>query len=158
MKETNMYYTYILKCFDNSYYVGSTDDITKRIEDHNSGRGADFTAKRMPCVLVWTKKLDNRKQAINKEFEIKKFSRFKKEKLIFSANTIWKHYKGKEYIILGIIYNNMIVYAKLNKWSIFFYEKKKRGNQLAVWLRHKDQWLDWVEIHNQKMLRFSSII
>ncbi len=47
-----LFYVYILECADKSYYVGVTDDPARRVDEHNSGKGADWTARRRPVVLV----------------------------------------------------------------------------------------------------------
>jgi len=136
-----MHYVYILKCSDNSYYVGSTGNLADRIKDHNSSKGADFTSRRLPCFLVWYKIFDNKQNAIKEENRIKKISRVKKEKLIFTSGSIWKHFKGNKYIIINAI-GDLICYAELEKWNYFNKNKSEKGNELQVWLRDKIQWLD----------------
>jgi len=147
-----MYHTYILKCADNSYYVGSTDSLDDRLKDHNQGKGAEFTAKRRPCVIIWHKSYETKTEALKKEIEIKHFSRLKKEKLIFNKNSVWQHYKGTRYIIISI-FDDMIVYSALEEWNKYLTRKNIPGEQLQVWLRHKDQWLDWIDKEKGK-LRF----
>lgn len=148
-----MYYTYILKCSDNYYYVGSTNSLLNRLHEHNSGKAANYTAKRLPCFIVWHDSFQNRIEATGEEFRIKKLSRIKKENLIFSKGTVWEHFKGNKYIILNI-FDNLICYAELEKWQKFVNNQEKNGRQLQVWLRDKNQWLD---IKNNKTLRFSRI-
>ena len=46
-------YVYILKCSDNSYYIGSTKNLTLRIEEHKNGEGAEYTKHRLPVELVY---------------------------------------------------------------------------------------------------------
>ena len=150
-----MYYTYILKCADDSYYVGSTENLNNRVRDHNSGKGAEYTFKRKPCCLVWYNKHSDQKLAILQEKQIKKISRQKKEKLIFAKDTIWQHYKGNKYIILGQI-DNLIVYSDYANWQKFVNKKEIPGEQSAAYLRHKDQWLDWADVQNKK-LRFNLV-
>ena len=48
-----MNYTYIVKCSDGSLYTGWTNNLEKRIKDHNAGRGAKYTKARRPVVLVY---------------------------------------------------------------------------------------------------------
>jgi predicted GIY-YIG superfamily endonuclease len=48
-----MFYAYILKCSDDSYYVGSSDDPDRRLIEHNQGKGSDWTAARRPVAIVW---------------------------------------------------------------------------------------------------------
>jgi putative endonuclease len=49
-----MYFCYILECADGSYYVGVAEDPERRLEEYNSGRGANWTIARRPARLVWT--------------------------------------------------------------------------------------------------------
>jgi putative endonuclease len=48
-----MHFCYILECSDGSFYVGMTDDHQQRVQEHNSGKGAEWTAARRPVKLVW---------------------------------------------------------------------------------------------------------
>ena len=48
-----MNYTYILKCKDETLYTGWTNDIEKRLEAHNAGKGAKYTRSRRPVELVY---------------------------------------------------------------------------------------------------------
>ena len=75
-------YMYILKCKDNSYYVGSTDNLTLRIEEHNCGKGCSYTKDRLPLQLVYYEECFNIKEAFFREQQIKGWSRKKKEALI----------------------------------------------------------------------------
>ena len=45
---------YILKCRDDSYYIGHTDNLEKRLADHANGQGCKYTADRLPIRLVYT--------------------------------------------------------------------------------------------------------
>lgn len=77
------YYVYILKCSDDSYYVGFTSDLNKRLLEHNEGFHSDsYTFKRRPVVLTWYQEFSEPNQAIYFEKKIKKWSRAKKEALI----------------------------------------------------------------------------
>ena len=70
------WYVYILKCADNTLYTGITNDIEKRIHDHNtSPSGAKYTKARRPVVLVYKKRKKNRSYASIEEAQIKKLSR-----------------------------------------------------------------------------------
>ena len=67
-----MFYTYII--YSNKldkYYVGSTENIQVRIENHNKGL-SDFTSKGIPWELKYFENFETRKLAIQREFEIKK--------------------------------------------------------------------------------------
>ena len=76
------YFVYILKCRDGSYYTGYTSNLARRVEEHNSGRGGRYTRGRFPVELVHAERYPTRKEAINRELEIKKFSRKAKNELI----------------------------------------------------------------------------
>ena len=76
------FYTYILKCADNSLYCGYTNELEKRIETHNSGKGAKYTKTRLPVELIYFEEFDNKSDALKREHEIKKMKREEKIKLI----------------------------------------------------------------------------
>ena len=82
------FYLYILKCNDNSYYTGHTDNIEKRFAEHNAGNYEGYTAKRLPVVLVYCATFPSRIAALEAEQKIKSWSRKKKEALIKSD---WKN-------------------------------------------------------------------
>ena len=73
---------YILKCKDDSYYTGITNDLNKRIADHESGNGAKYTRGRGPFTLIHAETFENRSTASKREFEIKKLTRMEKKLLI----------------------------------------------------------------------------
>ena len=62
-----MWYVYILKCSDNSYYIGHTNNLTSRISEHNSKRAAKWTTSRLPAKLVYSELHKNERQAISRE-------------------------------------------------------------------------------------------
>jgi len=78
------YYTYILRCADNTLYTGWTTDLDARIEAHNTGTGAKYTRGRGPCELVYQESLPDKRTALQREHAIKKLSREKKLALIHS--------------------------------------------------------------------------
>jgi len=77
-----MWYLYIICCSDNSLYTGITNNLSKRMASHNSGKGAKYTQYRTPVALVYQEKFDDRSQASMREASIKKLSRQKKMELI----------------------------------------------------------------------------
>ncbi|MGN0204253.1 MAG: GIY-YIG nuclease family protein [Coprococcus sp.] len=81
-----MNYTYILRCADDTYYTGWTIDLEKRIECHNSGKGAKYTRSRRPVELVYYELYEERREAMRREYAIKRMSREEKQKLIDSGN------------------------------------------------------------------------
>ncbi|MDP3697584.1 MAG: GIY-YIG nuclease family protein [Candidatus Taylorbacteria bacterium] len=80
-----MYYTYILKSDkNNKYYIGSTSDLNQRLNQHNSGK-VKSTKLYRPWSIYYFEKLDNEKDAILRERQIKSWkSRKMIEKLKFS--------------------------------------------------------------------------
>ena len=78
-----IYYVYILKCSDKTYYTGITSNLTKRIKEHKAGKHIDsYTFKRRPVTLEFYAEFTNVEQAIDTEKQIKKWSRVKKQALI----------------------------------------------------------------------------
>ena len=81
-----MNYTYIVKCSDETFYTGWTNDLEKRIEMHNSGKGAKYTKARLPVELVYYEAFDKKEEAMSREWHIKRLSRSEKQKLIEAAD------------------------------------------------------------------------
>lgn len=78
-----IYFVYILRCKDNTYYTGITSDLETRIQEHKSGKHFNsYTYNRRPVELVFYIKFTNVEQAIEVEKQIKKWSKAKKEALI----------------------------------------------------------------------------
>lgn len=76
------YYVYIVSCSDHSYYTGVTNNLERRIAEHNSGLIKGFTSKRLPVKLVFNERFSDINDAIRLEKQIKGWSRIKKEALI----------------------------------------------------------------------------
>ena len=76
-----MNYTYIVKCCDNTLYTGWTTDLDRRIEAHNSGKGAKYTRSRRPVELIYAERFDTKQEAMRREWEIKQLSREEKLRL-----------------------------------------------------------------------------
>ena len=85
-----MFWVYILKCSDNSYYTGHTDNLDKRISEHNSGDVFGYTHTRRPVTLAYSEEMSTRYEALSRERQIKGWSRRKKEALIEND---WKSLK-----------------------------------------------------------------
>ena len=77
-----MPFVYILRCADDSYYVGSTRDLAKRVWEHNEVLGAEYTRRRRPVELVWHAEYSNVGDAFAQEKRIQGWSRAKREALI----------------------------------------------------------------------------
>lgn len=74
-----MYYVYILQCTDGTLYTGMTNDLIRRLAEHNSSvRGAKYTRGRRPVTLLYSEEFSNRVTACAAEREIKKLPRAKK--------------------------------------------------------------------------------
>ncbi|WP_067429618.1 GIY-YIG nuclease family protein [Nocardioides jensenii] len=76
-----MAFTYMLLCSDNTYYVGSTRHLEKRLEQHRVGKGADYTRRRLPVKLVWFEEHENVGLAFAREKQVQNWSRAKREAL-----------------------------------------------------------------------------
>ena len=85
-----MNYTYILRCGDGSLYTGWTNHLTKRVADHNAGRGAKYTKAHLPVELAYYETFETREEAMKRECAIKKLSRPQKERLIDSELNLLK--------------------------------------------------------------------
>lgn len=59
-----MNYTYMVRCRDDSLYTGWTNHLEKRVEDHNSGRGAKYTKSRRPVELVYYEQFETKEEAM----------------------------------------------------------------------------------------------
>ena len=80
------YFVYILECADKTLYCGYTNNLTKRILDHNSTKlGAKYTSGRRPVTLVYEESFDTVNEALKREIEIKKLPRIKKLALFNSV-------------------------------------------------------------------------
>ena len=73
-----IWYVYIIKCKDNSLYTGITNNLSKRLEVHNSGKGAKYTKTRLPVKLVYKEIYRTKEESLRRESEIKKLKRREK--------------------------------------------------------------------------------
>lgn len=77
-----MNYVYILKCSDETLYTGWTNNLDKRLEAHNSGKGAKYTRVRLPVKLVYYEEYEDKIEAMKREYAIKRLTRKDKINLI----------------------------------------------------------------------------
>jgi len=78
-----IYFVYMLKCSDDSYYIGSTSDIPSRFLSHEIGSNKrSYTFSRRPVKLVWAAEFETKSEAVIVERQLKGWSRAKKEALI----------------------------------------------------------------------------
>ena len=75
------WYLYILKCSDGTFYTGITDDVSRRLAEHNAGKGAKYTRGRGPVVLGFCKVVESKSNALKEEYRIKQLSRLAKAEM-----------------------------------------------------------------------------
>ncbi|MBI2309804.1 GIY-YIG nuclease family protein [Candidatus Collierbacteria bacterium] len=83
--ENIMYFVYMLLCQDGSYYIGSSNNVEKRLKDHLNGKGGKYTKSHKPLKLVYQEALGNKSEALKREFQLKQWSRVRKEILAQSV-------------------------------------------------------------------------
>lgn len=78
-----LYFVYIVRCADGSFYVGYTNDLEKRTKQHNGllKGGAAYTRSRRPVTLVYTKPCETRSFAMKEEYRLKQLTHKQKESL-----------------------------------------------------------------------------
>jgi tRNA/rRNA methyltransferase len=76
------FWAYILRCSNGIYYTGHTDDLQRRVAQHQSGAIKGYTYDKRPVELVWSEAFPTRAEALAAELRIKPWSRAKKEALI----------------------------------------------------------------------------
>lgn len=80
------YSVYIVRCSDDTFYTGITNNLEKRISDHNlSDKGAKYTRSRRPVSLAYHESCENKSIALKRELAIKKMTRSQKEALWISG-------------------------------------------------------------------------
>ncbi len=82
MKTAHNYYVYIVQCSDGTYYTGVTNNLERRLWEHNNDKnGLSYTFKRRPVILRYARRFQNIEYAISFEKQVKVWSRKKKEAL-----------------------------------------------------------------------------
>ncbi len=76
------FFVYIVRCRDGSFYTGLTTDLARRVEKHNQGRGAKYTASHRPVKLVYREACGDLRAAMRRERRIKSLTRAAKAELI----------------------------------------------------------------------------
>ena len=77
-----MFWIYMLRCADDSFYTGPTDDLERRVGEHLVGVTGCYTFSRRPVVLVYAQACESRIEALAAELRIKGWSRAKKQALV----------------------------------------------------------------------------
>lgn len=78
------HFVYVLRCADDTLYTGYTTDLKRRVAEHDRGEGAKYTRGRTPVELVHVETFDSRSAAMQREAEIKQYSRSLKDSLVDS--------------------------------------------------------------------------
>ena len=73
---------YILRCADGTLYTGWTNDLDRRLKAHSAGKGGKYTRSRLPVALVYAERCETRREAMSREWHIKRLSRAEKLRLI----------------------------------------------------------------------------
>ena len=85
MREEHRWWVYLLRCADGTLYTGMAADVQQRLQAHRSGRGAKYTRSRRPVELVYYEEYADRRDAMSREWHIKRLGREEKLKLIFAG-------------------------------------------------------------------------
>ena len=75
-----MFFFYIVRCADDTFYVGHTDNLESRTALNNAGFAAEYTARRRPVTLVYSEAFKTRKDALSRERQVKRWSGKKRER------------------------------------------------------------------------------
>lgn len=79
---SEIHYVYMVRCADGTLYTGWTTDIQRRLQAHNSGKGAKYTRSRCPVTLAHLECYDTRSEALKREAAIKKLNAAQKWALV----------------------------------------------------------------------------
>ncbi|GKS80368.1 hypothetical protein LPAF129_00530 [Ligilactobacillus pabuli] len=79
MEQSKQYFFYVCLCADQTLYGGFTTDLKRRLEQHNSGKGAKYTRNRRPVKMIYHEEFSNKSAALKAEYAFKHQSRAKKE-------------------------------------------------------------------------------
>lgn len=83
------FFVYILECSDKTYYIGSTNNLKKRVREHNTSKnGAHYTKIRRPVILKYSEAVKDLSEARKREAALKRLTRIQKENLIKSDGII----------------------------------------------------------------------
>ena len=92
-KLNGIWIVYLLRCADDSLYTGITNDLSRRVQQHNAGTASRYTRSRLPVVLVYQECQPSRSMALKRELAIKGLPRKTKNSLVQSAEPITQRVK-----------------------------------------------------------------
>jgi putative endonuclease len=84
------YTVYLLRCADGSLYAGITNDLQRRLDAHNTGKGAKYTRARLPVALAWQRGRQEPRAARQLERALKSLRRADKERLVAGDLALWR--------------------------------------------------------------------
>jgi putative endonuclease len=73
---------YLLRCADDTFYCGITNDMEKRLAAHNAGEGAKYTRGRLPVKVVYSESCGDKSAALKREMQVKRLPRSAKQALL----------------------------------------------------------------------------
>ena len=76
-----MWFVYILRCRDGTFYTGITTDVEQRVKTHRSGKGSKYVAARGVDKILYTLRVESKQEAARIEYAVKQLEKF--DKLIF---------------------------------------------------------------------------
>lgn len=81
--DTEEWHVYLVRCSDGTLYCGITNNIEKRMHDHNhTKKGAKYTSRRRPVVLAYVETCESKSAAMSRERQVKKMPRARKQELV----------------------------------------------------------------------------
>lgn len=134
-----MNYVYMLQCADDTYYIGWTTQLKKRIAVHNSGvNGAKYTRSRRPVKLVYCEKCIDKSSALKKEASLKKLTRSQKQKLAESAaaGELLTVYDAKEQSC-GVLSRDMVHKLGLRHHVCHLWLIQEKNGTVGMWLQQR---------------------
>jgi putative endonuclease len=89
MNAPRPWYLYVVECADGTFYTGISTDVSRRVAEHNAGRGARYTASRRPVSLQAIWRFENQKTALQAEGSFKRKNRPTKERTVAEHNDFY---------------------------------------------------------------------
>jgi len=82
MEKKDKHYFYVLECADSSFYAGYTNDLERRVNQHNAGKGAKYTRAKRPVKCIYYEIYETKEEAMRAEYAFKQLKRSEKMKYI----------------------------------------------------------------------------